>query len=141
MNPQPVDQAKLKDQKNFILKKVGILEGLAQFGYLQPHLLELQVKDGLALLYSPTYSQVLSHGDLNETNLLVDEGTSAITGIIDWSSAKIASFGLELAALRRLGGNMNENGWVSQLYERDIIIMPGHEFMTGIEANQYLTLD
>lgn len=135
MNPQPVDQAKLKDQKNFILKKVGILEGLAQFGYLQPHLLELQVKDGLALLYSPTCPQVLSHGDLNETNLLVDEGTSAITGIIDWSSAKIAPFGLELAALRRLGGNMNENGWVSQLYERDAIIMPGHEFITGIEAN------
>lgn len=27
------------------------------------------------------------------------------------------------------------------LYERDIIIMLGHEFMTGTEANQYLTLD
>lgn len=39
---------------------------------------------------------VLSHGDLNMMNLLVNPKTGNITGIVDWAEARILPFGFAL---------------------------------------------
>lgn len=54
---------------------------------------------------------VLAHRDLSETNILVDEDTGHITGIVDWSLAKPMPFGLELDALLLLSGYRDMSGW------------------------------
>ncbi|KAI0485127.1 hypothetical protein GGR56DRAFT_662920 [Xylariaceae sp. FL0804] len=110
-NPQPVSEAKLEERRSHILKKLSIIEGLPQFAYLHPHIRQLQSRDGVTLLYSQSYPQVLNHGDINEINTLVDSETFAITGLVDWSTATIAPFGSELSALRKCNGSMDELGW------------------------------
>lgn len=54
---------------------------------------------------------VLTHRDLSLTNLLVDPETWNLTGIIDWSTATILPFGLELDILHLLTGYMDRSGW------------------------------
>ncbi|KAK4117539.1 hypothetical protein N656DRAFT_833798 [Canariomyces notabilis] len=61
----------------------------------------------LPALFAQEYPQVLTHGDLSRTNILVDEDTFEITGIIDWSLAAILPFGMELDTLYLTTGYMN----------------------------------
>jgi aminoglycoside phosphotransferase len=66
----------------------------------------------LPALFAQEYPQVLTHGDLSRTNILVDEDTFEITGIIDWSLAAILPFGMELDTLYlTTTGYMNLGGW------------------------------
>lgn len=53
----------------------------------------------------------MTHGDLSRTNILVDESTFNITGIVDWSLAAILPFGLELDSLFLTTGYMDRHGW------------------------------
>ncbi|KAI0477188.1 hypothetical protein GGR56DRAFT_636203 [Xylariaceae sp. FL0804] len=111
LNPQPVSASKLQEQQDFVLKKLALLEQHSMFDYMKPLLARLRGKDGVAKLYSSTHPQVLNHKDLNPQNLLMDPEDFSITGLIDWSRARIAPFGIDFYAVRRLNGNVNERGW------------------------------
>ena len=63
------------------------------------------------MLFHSRYPQVLTHGDLNEMNILISPTSGRITGIIDWAEAGILPFGLALYGLENLLGNMNSRGW------------------------------
>lgn len=65
----------------------------------------------LPSLFVQEYPQVLTHGDLSMTNILLDENTYEITGIVDWSLASILPFGMDLDCLFLTTGYMNRDGW------------------------------
>lgn len=65
----------------------------------------------LPSLFASKYPQVLTHGDLSKTNILVDLDTYKVTGIIDWSFAAIRPFGIELDCLFLMTGCMDLSGW------------------------------
>lgn len=54
---------------------------------------------------------VLSHGDLNVMNILVNPNTGNITGIVDWAESRILPFGFALYGLENLLGRMDSEGW------------------------------
>lgn len=47
---------------------------------------------------------VLSHGDLNVMNLLINTETGNITGIVDWAESRILPFGFALYGLENVLG-------------------------------------
>jgi len=52
------------------------------------------------------YPVVLNHGDLIPSNILVDEDTWRITGIVDWAEAEYLPFGMCLYGLEHLLGSL-----------------------------------
>ncbi|OBT62627.1 hypothetical protein VE03_08501 [Pseudogymnoascus sp. 23342-1-I1] len=55
---------------------------------------------------------VLLHQDLGDCNIMVDETTCHLVGVIDWAEAEIGPFGLNLSALESLSGKPHlRNGW------------------------------
>lgn len=70
-----------------------------------------ELERNLPELFAQEYPQVLTHGDLSRTNILVDESTFNITGIVDWSLAAVLPFGLELDSLFLTTGYMDRHGW------------------------------
>ena len=87
------------------------------------------------MLFSQKYPQVLTHGDLSRTNILVDENTFEITGIVDWSLAAVLPFGMELDCLFLMMGYMNLSGWHNYACRPHLQIAFWNEFWTvsGIE--------
>ena len=71
----------------------------------------LELEESLPSLFSQDYPQVLTHGDLSRTNILVDQHTYEITGIVDWSLATVLPFGMELDSLYLFTGCMSRSGW------------------------------
>lgn len=69
------------------------------------------VRKELPSLFSKKLPFVLSHQDLNETNMLINPESGSITGIVDWAEAKILPFGFSLWAFENLLGYMNSEGW------------------------------
>jgi hypothetical protein len=69
------------------------------------------LEDSLPALFALDYPQVLTHGDLSRTNILVDGDTYEITGIVDWSLTTILPFGMELDTMFLTTGYMNRDGW------------------------------
>lgn len=70
--------------------------------------------DALPALFdsASSYPQVLTHGDLSVTNILVDEDNLEITGVVDWSLAAVLPFGLDLDILLLTTGFMDlRDGW------------------------------
>ncbi|KAK8855419.1 aminoglycoside phosphotransferase protein [Apiospora arundinis] len=110
-NPQPVAESELQAQRVFLLGKLAILKQKPQFDYLKPHLDELEGEGGIEYLFSQNYPQTLAHDDLSPTNVLVDEETFAIQGIIDWSLAKVAPFGWDYFAVRKFNGIAGNENW------------------------------
>ncbi|KAK8040767.1 hypothetical protein PG994_013774 [Apiospora phragmitis] len=110
-NPRPLDPSRLKEQCDAISEKLSLLEGAPGFEFLGGSIVQLRGSQGLNYLYSEAWPHVVTHGDFSETNILVDPETLVISGLIDWSLAKIAPFGLELSALRRMSGFMSGDGW------------------------------
>ncbi|KHN97443.1 uncharacterized protein MAM_04458 [Metarhizium album ARSEF 1941] len=56
---------------------------------------------------------VLLHKDFGTCNILVDEVTCHLTGVIDWAEADICPFGLNLYSLQSLTGKLHlRDGWV-----------------------------
>ncbi|CAJ2500753.1 Uu.00g036060.m01.CDS01 [Anthostomella pinea] len=111
LNPQTVDPESLQKSWADLGNKLAILEKDERFDYLRNIVAELRGSRGVLLLYSSRHPQVLNHRDLSGTNILLDQDTHAISGIIDWSLADIQPFGMELRVLRQFSGNMNGNGW------------------------------
>jgi hypothetical protein len=71
----------------------------------------IEVQAALPALLDGNYPVALTHGDLNEMNILVDPGSGEITGIVDWAGASIQPFGFALYALENALGSMTSNGW------------------------------
>lgn len=55
---------------------------------------------------------VLLHRDLGSCNIMVDEATCHLVGVIDWAAAEVCLFGLNLHSLQSLTGKLHlRNGW------------------------------
>ncbi|PTB73797.1 hypothetical protein M440DRAFT_1446253 [Trichoderma longibrachiatum ATCC 18648] len=70
-----------------------------------------EIQIALPPLFDGSYPMVLTHGDLNEMNILVNPHTGEITGIVDWAEASIQPFGFALYALENCLGSMGPDGW------------------------------
>jgi hypothetical protein len=70
-----------------------------------------RVRKELPSLFSTALPFVLSHGDLNVMNFLVNPQTGKITGIVDWAESRILPFGFALYGLENLLGWMDSEGW------------------------------
>ncbi|KAJ4373288.1 hypothetical protein N0V83_003582 [Neocucurbitaria cava] len=62
------------------------------------------------------YPVTLNHGDLIPSNILIDEGSWEITGVVDWAEAEYLPFGMCLYGLEHLLGYLAP---VSQPYMLD----------------------
>ncbi|KAM0433867.1 hypothetical protein ACHAPT_003810 [Fusarium lateritium] len=69
------------------------------------------VQAALPALLDGCYPVVLTHSDLNETNILVDPDSGEITGVVDWPGTSIQPFGFALYALENALGSMTSGGW------------------------------
>lgn len=55
---------------------------------------------------------VLLHSDFSTCNIMVDEVSCHLTGVIDWAEAEICPFGLNLHSLESITGTLHlRNGW------------------------------
>ncbi|KAK4149422.1 hypothetical protein C8A00DRAFT_46958 [Chaetomidium leptoderma] len=55
---------------------------------------------------------VLLHRDVGSCNIMVDEATFHLVGVIDWAEAEVCPFGLNLHSLQTLTGKLHlRNGW------------------------------
>ncbi|KAK8066789.1 hypothetical protein PG997_013536 [Apiospora hydei] len=117
------------------LKKLTLLEDARAYEFLRNTLTQLRGPQGIACLYSGSWPQVVTHGDLSQTNILVDPETLSITGLVDWSLATVAPFGLELSTLRRMSGSMFSDGWTDHPFRPQTEAAFWTEFWrcTGIE--------
>lgn len=70
-----------------------------------------EVRAALPALLDGCCPVVLTHSDLNEMNTLVDPGSGAITGVVDWAGAGMLPFGFALYALENALGSMGPGGW------------------------------
>ncbi|CAJ2509508.1 Uu.00g145340.m01.CDS01 [Anthostomella pinea] len=109
--PQVVPDEELLERQQSMLHKLSLLQEAPQHAYLQETVTQLQSDAGVVHLFSKDYPQVLNHGDLSETNILVNGETAAVTGFIDWSLGSVRPFGYERYALRQLSGKMTSEGW------------------------------
>ncbi|KAJ5614031.1 hypothetical protein N7528_007685 [Penicillium herquei] len=109
-SPQPVDcqvQNGVQEELHRRLTKVKSTHCES----VLPHATILELERSLPVLFQQTYPQVLTHNDLSQTNILVNEKTYEITGLIDWSLAKVLPFGMELETLILATGYMEpKNG-------------------------------
>ncbi|KJZ75908.1 hypothetical protein HIM_04732 [Hirsutella minnesotensis 3608] len=56
---------------------------------------------------------VLTHKDFSTCNIMVDEATCRLVGVIDWAEAEICPFGVNLDTLQSLTGKLHlRNGWI-----------------------------
>ncbi|KAH7629784.1 hypothetical protein B0T09DRAFT_263723, partial [Sordaria sp. MPI-SDFR-AT-0083] len=61
---------------------------------------------------------VLLHQDFGTCNIIVDEATCHLVGVIDWAEEEVCSFVFNLYSLRFLSGKLHlRNGWTR--YEDD----------------------
>ena len=88
----------------------------------------LELECSLSNLFSQEYVQVLTHNDLSQTNILISEDNFEITGIVDWSLAKILPFGMELDTLLLSTGYMDLSGWHSYTCHEHMISSFWNEF-------------
>lgn len=70
-----------------------------------------RIRKELPSIFSKALPFVLSHGDLNMMNLLVNPETGNITGIVDWAESRILPFGFALYGLEHFLGRMDSEGW------------------------------
>ncbi|KAM5457696.1 hypothetical protein McanCB56680_006060 [Microsporum canis] len=87
------------------------LEQLAKS--MPPYLTEAIVfcRTQLGVLFGSDFRWALCHGDINEMNLLVDEKTRHLTGVVDWAEASVQPCGLSLWGLETLLGYSDRDGW------------------------------
>lgn len=74
-----------------------------------PHI--AQIQDLLPKLRAGELPIVLTHGDLNEMNILADPASGEVTGVVDWAEASFQPFGFALYALDNCLGSMGPEGW------------------------------
>lgn len=70
-----------------------------------------QSLDALPNIYD-TLPTVLAHKDFGEFNVIVNEATGDLSGVVDWAEAEIEPFGLNLHSFQRFLGQVHfKNGW------------------------------
>jgi hypothetical protein len=108
LNPQVMEAPAIEALFNEYHDRINILAKA-----LRPRFAEKlnEVKIGLPSLFASPYPLVLSRGGLCEMNILVDERTGHITGVIDWEDARILPFGFSLWGLENVLGYMDSEGW------------------------------
>ncbi|KAJ8128179.1 hypothetical protein O1611_g5456 [Lasiodiplodia mahajangana] len=118
--------SRLVDRQIQAEKQEGIRKRLARLEEETPSILPNLLSKLIGILpsfFNQDYPQVLTHGDFSVTNILVDENTFEITGIVDWSLAMIMPFGMDLDILFLTTGFMTRDGWhdyACKLLLRDI---------------------
>ncbi|KAL6706049.1 hypothetical protein ACN47E_006151 [Coniothyrium glycines] len=65
------------------------------------------------------YPVVLNHGDMIPSNILVDEETWTITGLVDWAEAEYLPFGTCLYGLESLLGYLDQTSTPEFVYYDD----------------------
>lgn len=116
LRPQTVLPEALADKLSAVTSRLQFLSAS-----LPPHAQFLSsalpaLLTALPRLFTPSYPQVLTHGDLSLTNILVSPRCLAIRGIVDWSLGEILPFGLELDILFLTTGFMDLEGWHNYEY-------------------------
>lgn len=94
-----------------ISRHLAILKSGTTFDFISSSSTLSALEATLPQLFTQDYPQVLTHGDLSTTNILVDPETYEITGLIDWSLASAKPFGMELDTLLLTTGYMDMAGW------------------------------
>ncbi|KAG8411411.1 hypothetical protein J3458_015471 [Metarhizium acridum] len=73
------------------------------------HIIQKCVNSLDAILSLP---MVLLHKDFSSCNIVVDEATCHLTGVIDWAEADIGPFGMNLYTLQSISGKLHlQDGW------------------------------
>ncbi|KAL8354431.1 hypothetical protein RB601_004025 [Gaeumannomyces tritici] len=96
-----------EDKARFDARQHRTVRDLARF-FADSWSAPQKVRDSFTRLFSLPW--VITHVDLNETNILVDD-TGAITAIIDWADAEMLPFGMSLWGLENILGYMDGTGW------------------------------
>lgn len=86
----------------------------------------------LPALFDEDYPQVLTHCDFSVTNILVDEATLAVTGVVDWSLAAVRPFGMDLDILYLTTGFMTrDDGWHDYACKKKLLDAFWEEFWSA----------
>ncbi|KAE8309016.1 hypothetical protein BDV41DRAFT_549680 [Aspergillus transmontanensis] len=107
--PQPMEPLMRPQCQAGISHRLAVLKASRSTGVPISIISELETT--LPLLFASEYPQVLTHGDLSYTNVLINLDTYEITGIVDWSLAGVQPFGIELDCLFLMTGCMTLSGW------------------------------
>ncbi|KAJ6032052.1 hypothetical protein N7540_002784 [Penicillium herquei] len=126
-SPRPVDFQVQNDTREEIHRRLTKVKS-TYFESVIPHATILELERSLPVLFQQTYSQVLTHNDLSQTNILVNEETFEITGLIDWSLAKVLPFGMELETLILATGYMGIKEWHTYTCRKRLIDASWAEF-------------
>ncbi|KAL4950908.1 hypothetical protein BDW69DRAFT_186882 [Aspergillus filifer] len=100
-NPQSIDPVARKETETGIRRRLQTIKGATG----------LDLEEHVSCLFDEHYPAVLTHGDLSHANILVDEDTFEITGIVDWSLASILPFGMDFDAIYGSLGCQDLEGW------------------------------
>ncbi|KAN0078630.1 hypothetical protein V8E54_005143 [Elaphomyces granulatus] len=55
---------------------------------------------------------VLTHGDILDTNIMVDPATGSLHGLVDWAEAEYLPFGVATVGLEEILGQMTPDGFI-----------------------------
>ncbi|KAJ5776460.1 uncharacterized protein N7511_001471, partial [Penicillium nucicola] len=105
--PQNVDQAYCESLNHQYERDLNLLLGSLPIRF---HPLIKKSIDSLPAIFS--LPMVLLHNDFGTFNILVDQKTCNLLGVIDWAEAEIAPFGINLYAHDRLISKIHfKHGW------------------------------
>ncbi|KAF9766949.1 hypothetical protein IL306_000545 [Fusarium sp. DS 682] len=106
--PQPVDQTYRAKVRETLARELRML--LEALPVRLHHIIRKCIDSMDAILSLP---MVLLHRDFGTCNIIVDEVTCHLVGVIDWAEAEICPFGLNLHSLQSLTGKLHlQNGWM-----------------------------
>ncbi|RAQ75024.1 hypothetical protein COH21_004903 [Aspergillus flavus] len=88
--PQPMEPRMRAQCRAGVFHRLAVLK--ASRSTEVPISIISELETTLPLLFASEYPQVLTHGDLSYTNVLVNPNTYEITGIVDWSLAEVQPF-------------------------------------------------
>lgn len=111
LNKQTVEPRSEQEQQDGIHRRLSRLaEELPSAAPLRPTVNELI--NVLPSLFSQETPRVLTHDAFTVTDILQDENDFHVTGIVDWSRAKIRPFGFDMDILLHTTGiNELKRGW------------------------------
>ncbi|KAI1180211.1 hypothetical protein F4777DRAFT_574492 [Nemania sp. FL0916] len=110
LSPQSVDGQAQAEQCGMVQRRVArLMEELPPSIFL--YSVVSRLTERLPSLFGQNYRQALTHNDFSVTNILVDEESFEITGIVDWSLANVMPFGMDLDILFLATGFLDRDGW------------------------------
>jgi hypothetical protein len=106
-SPQPTDPSYRNDLRQTYTSELQLLLTALPVRF---HVIIQSCIDSVdAILSLP---MVLLHKDFGDCNIMVDETTCHLVGVIDWAEAEIGPFGLNLSSLQNLSRKLHlRDGW------------------------------